>query len=187
MLTRDELFDLYKIAIDEYRFEVDLNWQRTKYFCVLNAAIIAIATGLIKIGEPENNISIFISMIFFVGIITSRLGIVSIRQGEIYYHRTIHKKTLIERELGLFDIKSSHEKTPIDLTISTTPGMDKRDDILEQPAEYLKRGHFKRIGTIKYNISLVLYSLLIINVFGCLYSLKHYLLIAFKYFLCQFC
>lgn len=32
----DRMLDLYKIALEEYRFEVRLGWDRTTYFLVLN-------------------------------------------------------------------------------------------------------------------------------------------------------
>lgn len=37
---RQELVDLYKVAVEEYRFQVDLNWKRTQYFLALNVAIL---------------------------------------------------------------------------------------------------------------------------------------------------
>ncbi len=44
---RQELVDLYKVAVEEYRFQVDLNWKRTQYFLALNVAILGVGTGLV--------------------------------------------------------------------------------------------------------------------------------------------
>lgn len=51
-LSSDLLMDLYRIAVEEYRFEVKLNWDRTVYYLTLNSGIISIATGLLKVGGP---------------------------------------------------------------------------------------------------------------------------------------
>ena len=37
-LPPEKLLELYKIALDEYRFEVRLGWDRTTYFLLLNIA-----------------------------------------------------------------------------------------------------------------------------------------------------
>jgi len=37
---RQELLDLHKIAVEEIRFEVTLNWQRTQYYFTVNTAFI---------------------------------------------------------------------------------------------------------------------------------------------------
>ena len=49
--SREELLDLYKVCVDEYRFQVDLNWDRSKYFLVFNTAVIADGTGLVNVGH----------------------------------------------------------------------------------------------------------------------------------------
>jgi hypothetical protein len=38
--------DLYKNVVDEYRFQVQFNWQRTQYLLAFNAAILAAAVAL---------------------------------------------------------------------------------------------------------------------------------------------
>jgi hypothetical protein len=43
-LTPERLLDLYRLALDEYRFEVRLGWDRTTYFLVLNSGILTVAT-----------------------------------------------------------------------------------------------------------------------------------------------
>ena len=48
---RAELLDLYKVALDEYRFQVNLNWSRTQYYLTLNVGIISIATGILQISK----------------------------------------------------------------------------------------------------------------------------------------
>lgn len=43
--SREELTDLYKIAVEEYRFQVTLNWDRAKYLLGFNTAVITVGTG----------------------------------------------------------------------------------------------------------------------------------------------
>jgi len=42
----------YKVAVDEYRFEVKLGWDRAMYYMVFNTAIISVGTGLLKLEDP---------------------------------------------------------------------------------------------------------------------------------------
>ena len=66
-LSTDQLIELYRIAVDEYRFEVKLNWDRTMYYMVFNSAIISIATGLLKLDNPPI-VYLFVGAIFFLGL-----------------------------------------------------------------------------------------------------------------------
>ena len=168
MLDEKQLLELYKIAIDEYRFEVDLNWQRTKYYCTLNVGIITISTGLLKINEGTSGITVLVALIFFIGIITSFLGVYTIKKGNIYYKRTLYKKFLYERELGLLNFKSIHEEPLLDLSVATTLGMEKRNKTDEAMK---KESHPPRKGSIKYNMILVLYLLSFLNFLGLLYTI----------------
>lgn len=52
---REDLWQLYKLAIEEYRFQVNLNWQRSQYFLGLNAAIISVGAGLIHLGPQDDS------------------------------------------------------------------------------------------------------------------------------------
>ncbi len=69
----DDLLTLYKIAIDEYRFEVKLNWDRTVYYLTLNSGLVAIATGLLKLGSIPV-INLLVAAIFFIGLCTALIG-----------------------------------------------------------------------------------------------------------------
>jgi hypothetical protein len=101
-LSTETLLDLYKIALDEYRFEVRLGWDRTTYFLVLNSAILTVAAGLLKLQNPPA-VYLFIALLFSLGCGTSIVGSVSITRNHRYYRRTVVKKTLIESRLGLTD------------------------------------------------------------------------------------
>lgn len=53
-LSSDLLLSLYKIAVEEYRFEVTLNWDRTAYYLTLNSGLVAVAAGLLKNRKCSN-------------------------------------------------------------------------------------------------------------------------------------
>jgi hypothetical protein len=38
--------DIYKIAVDEYRFQAQYNWSRTQYLLAFNVGILAAATAV---------------------------------------------------------------------------------------------------------------------------------------------
>jgi hypothetical protein len=70
---RDELLDLYKVAVEEYRFQVQLNWDRAKYLLGFNTAIIGVGTGLFKIGSHASATPLLIG-IFVVGLVAATLS-----------------------------------------------------------------------------------------------------------------
>ena len=45
---RDELYDLYRLAIEEYRFNVKLSWDRTRFFVGLNAVLVTAASAVMR-------------------------------------------------------------------------------------------------------------------------------------------
>lgn len=107
---RAELFNLYKVSVDEYRFQVTLNWQRTQYYLALNAAFLAAGTGLLQ--AVKGTLNILVALVFFSGLAAC---IVSILAGEVqhaYYRSARDAKARIEERLELGD-----------LSIRTTTGM----------------------------------------------------------------
>src|SRR5438067_7519630 len=94
------LFDLYRIAIEEYRFQVRLNWDRTAYHLTLNSGLVAVAVGLLKVGSAPV-VDLFVAGVFLIGLLVSLIGRLTIRTGHGYYRLTVVKKTLLEDQLGL--------------------------------------------------------------------------------------
>ena len=45
---RDELYDLYRLAIEEYHFNVKLAWDRTRFFVELNAVLVTAASAVMR-------------------------------------------------------------------------------------------------------------------------------------------
>jgi hypothetical protein len=138
-LSTQQLLDLYRIAVDEYRFQVKLNWDRTAYLITLNSGLIAVATGLLKVGSAAV-LDIFVAGVFLVGAVVSAVSIKNILTGHRYYRRTILKKTVIEDQLGLTKPLEQYSGRPT-LAISTTVGQDEALQILHDTEKWLKRGH----------------------------------------------
>jgi len=169
-----DLFDLYKIALDEYRFEVQLNNDRSFRFLVFNAAALSVGTGLLKTtGVPASNI--FVVLLFLAGAMTSWLGIRAIKKGHEYYRRAIYKKTLIETRLGLHHpindlaLGVNTEYPGATLAIATTVGQSEINEILQHPESWIKRP--LRPGTIVQAGVAVLWLLLAANIFAAILSI----------------
>ncbi|HVZ82270.1 MAG TPA: hypothetical protein VG893_01250 [Terracidiphilus sp.] len=160
--STDKLLDLYKIAVEEYRFEVRLGWDRTMYFLVLNSAVLSVATGLLKLDGPPL-VDIFIALLFAFGLGTSLVGSKSIAKAHEYYRRTIVRKTIIEECIGL-NSRLPNIPSSLDLTIATTSGQEDRFKILSDPEKWIKRS--RRIGTITFGLQLILWGMALVDCLG---------------------
>lgn len=69
---RAEAMKLYELAIDEYRFQVQLNWDRSKYLLGFTVAIIGLGAGLLRVGDRA---SPFLVFVFAVGLFASLLSL----------------------------------------------------------------------------------------------------------------
>jgi len=168
----DDLLTLHKIAIDEYRFEVKLNWDRTAFYLTLNSGLIAIATGLLKVGSAPF-VDLMVALVFFIGLCTALIGISAIRRGHEYYRRMIVKKTLIEDCLGLTKGVEGYPSGTT-LAIGTTIGQGDHVEILHSPERYLNRPLHRR--SISFWVRMVLIFFCISNIagiFGSLWLFAH--------------
>lgn len=139
LLSTEQLLTLYKIALEEYRFQVRLNWDRTAYHLTLNSGLVAIATGLLKFGSASP-VNLAVAAVFFIGMCASAIGIKTIRKGHEYYRRTLVKKTLLEDQLGLTKPLEGYTAGPT-LAVGTTVGQNEHLQILHNTEEWLKHPH----------------------------------------------
>jgi hypothetical protein len=107
---RQELVDSYKVAVEEYRFQVDLNWKRTQYFLALNVAILGVGTGLVKLQGSDARILIL--GIFIIGCVSAVLSVFAAHTQHMYYRIARDGVQHLEEML--------QPPAPI---IKTTPGM----------------------------------------------------------------
>jgi hypothetical protein len=97
-ISRDERISLHKNAVDEYRFQVQLNWNRSQYLLTFNAALLTAAVGLLKIADSTGKY--LTAGIFSVGALSATLSIFATRVQHEYYRRTRDRMIRLERELG---------------------------------------------------------------------------------------
>jgi hypothetical protein len=160
-LLNERLLDLYKIAVDEYRFQVKLNWDRTAYHLTLNSGLLAIAVGLLKVGSAPV-VNFFVAGVFVIGLLASVIGIQTIRKGHRYYRHTVVKKTLLEDQLGLTKPLEGYEAS-LTPAISTTTGQNEQFQILHNTEAWLKRS---LRGSITWWIVFILVLFFLANAFG---------------------
>lgn len=96
---REELLELYKLALEDYRFQVQLNWGRSQYFLVLNIGIIGIATGIVQIGRGE--ISILVAGMYLAGFLFCIFSVAALQAQRKYYISARDQKKRFEDELNL--------------------------------------------------------------------------------------
>jgi hypothetical protein len=166
-LPTDQLLTLYKIALEEYRFQVKLNWDRTTYHLTLSSGLIAIAAGLLKLGTASP-VNLAVASVFFMGILVSAIGIKTILKGHQYYRNTIVKKTLLEDQLGLAKPLEGYAGRPT-LAVGTTVGQNEHLQILNNPPDWLKRPH--RLSSITSWLVGILILFLLANAAGFVGSL----------------
>lgn len=91
-----QLMELYKIAVEEYRFQVNLNASRSRDFLVLNSAIIA--AGVTLLGQKASLLS---GLVFVVGFCVATLAALATRTQHNYYREARDTKKLLEHRLGI--------------------------------------------------------------------------------------
>jgi hypothetical protein len=169
-LSNEDLLTLYKIALDEYRFQVRLNWDRTAYHLTLSSGLIAIAAGLLKLGT-NSPVNLAVAFVFFIGLCVSTVGIKSILKGHSYYRYTIFKKTLLEDQLGLNKPLEGYAAKPT-LAVGTTVGQNEHLQILNNTQDWLKRP--QRLSSITPWIVVILMLFVLANGAGVFWSLWLY-------------
>lgn len=94
--SRAELMELYKVAVEEYRFQVKLNAERSRDYLVLNSAIIAAAISL-----SGQHATLLAGAVFAAGFCVALLAGLGTHTQHNYYRETRETKRLLERRLGI--------------------------------------------------------------------------------------
>lgn len=108
-----DLWNLYKITLDERNFQVNLNWDRTKHYFLLNFAAFGAVGALKELGALEQ------SLLFVLVILNALFAAYSIKRGHEYYRETRTRLLFIQRQLGI--LKEDPAASP--LATKTTRGM----------------------------------------------------------------
>jgi hypothetical protein len=136
-ISRAELISLHELLIEEYRFQVKLNSDRTQSYLTLNAAIVTVAATLLKFGGE--NASFLVAGVLIPGCYIALLSAKAVNQGHRYYRAVVYKKTLVENLLGRTRPIEGHAFEGATLAVETTVGMSSEREILQNAAEWLAR------------------------------------------------
>jgi hypothetical protein len=99
----------YRLAVEEYRFQVDLNWRRSEYFFVLNIGVLVAAASLLASQDLPRAL---VAFIFGLGALLACLSIFANNTQHGYYRSARELKQKLEDKLELEG-----------LALQTTPGM----------------------------------------------------------------
>lgn len=138
MISRDELFRLYEVNADQYKYEVEKNWNHVRDILVLALALLAAGTGLLAAPIPLFA-RIIVLLIFVSVFVVSRLGLRSIDVGREYTRVTMFKVLFSAHALGIT------EQTPgasalATHAIATTSGMRRAEEALHDPDTWVSKG-----------------------------------------------
>lgn len=106
------LLDLYKIAVDEYRFQANLNWGRTLHWFTLNTALAGAAIALFHVATGGLTY-LLVGAIFFCGAAACFVAVHGIRAQHEYYRAARDHMKDLEKAMGV----------AAPLGLATTPGM----------------------------------------------------------------
>ncbi len=155
---RPELLELYKVAIEEYRFEVNLQWDRLKHYFIVNAGLTSVGVTLLK-GTSDTGGSVWMDVIvaavFVVGMSAAALGIISLFRSREYYRMTVFKKTLIEHLLGYDQPLDGAAGDHACLAIGTTRGMRRGEEIRQWTESQIRQSRLQ-IGSLMFYAALAL-------------------------------
>jgi hypothetical protein len=109
-LERADLIEVYKAILEEYRFQVQYNWERVRYCLTLSVTLSAAAYGLL--GASPGGWLAGAALMGFVGAIAvALLGVRVTRKGHEYYRAIRATKRNAEQALGLPDLNLAIEPT----------------------------------------------------------------------------
>lgn len=94
------LLDIYKVHVDEYRYNVSLTWDRTRYLLTLNSTLTVAALTLFRFADATIEY-LFLGTIFFVTILMSWYSIQVALLGKQYFRNSKRVLHIAEERLGL--------------------------------------------------------------------------------------
>ncbi len=87
--------DLYKIAVEEYRFQAQYNWSRTQYMLVFNTAILAAASAVAS--RPGRSAA----LVFLLGAFAACVSVLIVRTQHDYYRAARDRMRRVEAAVGI--------------------------------------------------------------------------------------
>lgn len=87
--------DMYKVAVEEYRFQAQYNWSRTQYMLVFNTGIVAAATAVAS--RPGRGAS----LVYVLGFVSACLSLLIVRTQHDYYRAARDRMRRVESALNI--------------------------------------------------------------------------------------
>jgi hypothetical protein len=87
--------DVYKVAVEEYRFQAQYNWSRTQYMLVFNTGILAAATAVAA--RPGRGAT----LIFLLGALVACVSVLVVRTQHDYYRAARDRMRRVEVAVGI--------------------------------------------------------------------------------------
>lgn len=85
--------DIYKVAVDEYRFQAQYNWSRTQYLLALNVGILTAGAAVASQGGGGA------APVFLLGVVAAVLSGVAVRTQHDYYRAARDRMRRVEEAL----------------------------------------------------------------------------------------
>lgn len=139
---KDREWEQYRLLVEEYRFQVNLNWKRSQYFFVLNIAVFVAGVSLLSASSAATGL---IATIFLLGAMLAVLSIFANQTQHGYYREARDGVNRAQQLLNLGD-----------LAIATTPGLG---------------SGVNRLGAVRTFLTVMLVALAIVDTAGALVAL----------------
>lgn len=136
----EELRRQYDRALDEYRFQVDLNWRRSEYFFVLNVGVLIAAATMFSGDVPR----VLVAVMFLIGVLLAVLSVLANEAQHSYYRSARALKLELEQRMQLGD-----------LALATTPGMG---------------SSFGRLGRVRTFLKIMLIAIALVDLGGAAFA-----------------
>lgn len=167
-IQRDALLKAYDTAVAEYRFNVQLTWDRQKSFLTLAVSAITAGVALLKLALDEPVICLFLAAYFALIIRLTRFGAEACKKGKEYTREAQLTMVLAQHELGLYKPLPAFGSSDLHLGLAVTPGQrDHRAAIANRQARRAKDADAGSIGARIADIFNILIFIEALGVFIC--------------------
>lgn len=162
-LRQDKLLKVYEAALAEYRFDVQLAWDRAKFILGLCVTALAAGAGLARLAEGSGGSWLILSGFF---LLVAGFGWIGLRAGaeaKRRYRAAVHAKLVVESKLGLLEPLDVVGR-PATLEVGGRPGVIDLVNALRDRDDRADRGSDK--GAVTYWIDWI-FRLIIALATGC--------------------
>ncbi|MGH8501448.1 MAG: hypothetical protein ACREVE_03080 [Gammaproteobacteria bacterium] len=160
-LSQDELLDIYKVVMEEYRYQVSYNWDRLRFCLTLSLGLTSIAFAMLYAGN-DALLALAALFGFSVGGSIAWLGIRALKVGMKNYRKIRKTKKLMEKVLKLHHLQ--YENNTVSFAMAPTEDLQAR----ASPKPYYHR--FFRKRSINQHFVQILRLLVAVSAIGALTS-----------------